>query len=54
MLKSRLENLKVRYDNSELMLYNDVIGAKTIMELIGKTIGRNKAFDCVRTDKRCN
>lgn len=39
------------YDNSELMLYNDVIGAKTIMELIGKTIGRNKAFDCVRTDK---
>lgn len=36
------------YDNSENMMYNNIIGAKSLMELIGMTIGRNKAFDYLR------
>ena len=36
-----------RYDNSEVMSYGDVLGAKNFMEWLGKAVARNKAFDFV-------
>lgn len=39
-----------KYDKSEYMSYNDIIGGKNFMDWIGNTVGKNKAFDDVTGD----
>lgn len=36
-----------RYDTNTHMSYNDIVDGKSLMEWMGKTIGKNKAFDSI-------
>lgn len=43
--------LESRYDDSDVLPYGEVFGAKNFMEWIGKSVARNKAFDSVIEDE---
>lgn len=36
-----------KYDINNVMVYNDIVGANCMMDWVGKTIGKNKAFNKV-------
>lgn len=42
--KTALDFANSRYEKNEFMSYNQLVGGKNLMEWIGKTIGKNKAF----------
>lgn len=43
-----------KYDQSERMSYNHIVGGKSLMDWIGRTIGRNKAFDSITGEHEYN
>lgn len=52
--KISVEFANCKYDNSKLMSYNNIVNGKSFMDWMGKTVGKNKAFESITGEHEYN